>query len=278
LTNERKEYIPAGSILAEVQQALSARTANGIEWITIVGSGEPTLHSRLGWLIRQVKELTPLPVAVITNGALLHMPDVRRQLASADAVLPSLDVGNARMYRKINRPWPKLTFDRLVEGLIAFRQEYSGSLWVELMLVRGLNDTEESLSEIASILRRVHPDQVHINVPTRPPAEAWVQAPDEGGLLRARHILGDIARVISPTGGRFGIDQTEDLENTILGIITRHPMREMDLVTGLNSWSPQQIKTMLIKLENSHKAQRVQRFGEWFWSAAGAYYSVRSEA
>ena len=141
LTNIQREYIPRRAILEEIKQVLSRYQPGEIDWITFVGSGEPTLHSGLGWLISEVKALTTLPVAVITNGARLYQPETRRQLALADAVLPSLDAGNPRLYRKINRPWPKLTFEHLVEGMVAFRQEYQGKLWLEIMLIRGLNDT-----------------------------------------------------------------------------------------------------------------------------------------
>jgi wyosine [tRNA(Phe)-imidazoG37] synthetase (radical SAM superfamily) len=140
LTNERKEYFPRQEILAEVEQALSAHRPDEIDWVTFVGSGEPTLHSGIGWLIRRVKARTEKPVAVITNGALLHLSDVREELSAADAVLPTLDAGNAALYRKINRPHPDITFERLVEGLLAFRLEYRGKLWVVLCRFLGRNN------------------------------------------------------------------------------------------------------------------------------------------
>jgi len=130
LTNARCEYFLRQDILVEVQQALTAHRPGEIDWVTFVGSGEPTLHSGLGWLIRQVKSLTNLPVAVITNGALLCLPDVRAELTAANAVLPSLDAGSSRLYHKINRPWPKLSFQAYLQGLIAFRQEYTGQFWI----------------------------------------------------------------------------------------------------------------------------------------------------
>src|SRR3989339_760677 len=68
LTNERREYVPAEDILLEAEQVLRSRVNGEIDWVTFVGSGEPTLHSRLGELIRRVKNITTLPVAVITNG------------------------------------------------------------------------------------------------------------------------------------------------------------------------------------------------------------------
>ena len=275
LTNERHEFFPREEIIVEVEQALASHKAGEIDWVTLVGSGETTLHASIGWLIRQVKSLTPLPVAVITNGSLLYLPEMRLELFPADAVLPSLDAGNARLYRKINRPHPEVSFKRLIEGLAAFRKEYQGKLWVEVMLVRGLNDTEAALYEIAAVLKRIHPDEVHILQPTRPPAETWVQPSDEEGLLRAHAILGDIARVIYPASGTFDLSGTESLVDAVVGIITRHPMREDELVETLNHFSPAEVTSVLKELEKSGKAQVVERYGTRFWSASPAYFPSR---
>jgi wyosine [tRNA(Phe)-imidazoG37] synthetase (radical SAM superfamily) len=277
LTNERREYFPREEILAEVEQALAAHKPGEIDWVTFVGSGEPMLHTGMGWLNRKVKELTEssahrLPVAVITNGALLYLPEVRDELAAADAVLPTLDAGSARLYKKINRPHPDITFERLVDGLVAFRKEYRGKLWVEVMLVRGLNDSEEALREIVAILEQVQPDEVHINLPDRPPAENWVQPPDEEGLMRALAILGEIAHVVHPAEGSFDLSGFESAVDAIIGIITRHPMSEVELRNTLEKWTPGQVEQALEELSISGRAQVVERYGKRFWSASPARY------
>ncbi|MCB8920313.1 MAG: radical SAM protein [Ardenticatenaceae bacterium] len=272
LTNERKEYFPRADILAEVKATLDSHQPGEIDWVTFVGSGEPTLHSGIGWLIREVKALTDIPVAMITNGSLLYLPEVRRDLALADVVMPSLDAGTAVLYRQLNRPHPDVTFDRLVEGMIAFRQAYSGQIWVEVMLMQGLNDTEAALQAIAAVLRRIQPDEVHINLPTRPPAETWVQEPDEDGLLRARVILGDIATVVHPAAGEFDLGGFETAVDAIIAIITRHPMRQEELEQALARWTPGHVREALRDLAASGQAQVIERYGMRFWSAAPSHY------
>ncbi len=273
LVNARMDYIPRGEILAQVREALAAHAPGDVDWVTFVGSGEPTLHAGIGWLMRQVRALTDLPIAVITNGSLLYLPQVREELAVADAVMPSLDASTARLYRRINRPHPQITFECLLEGLIAFRREYAGELWVEVMLVRDLNDDEAALRDIATALRQVKPDQVHVNLPTRPPAESWVGPPDEEGLMRATAILGDIAQVVHPVEGSFDLSGYSSLVEAILGIITRHPMRQEELERAVARWAPGQVGQALAELAVSGQAQVVERYGARFWSAAPAYFA-----
>lgn len=233
LTNARQEYIPRQAILDEVAAALAHHAAGSVDFISLVGSGEPTLHSGIGWLIRAIKAITALPVAVITNGALLYLPAVRADLAAADVVMPTLCAGSADLYQRIHRPHPEATFARLVDGLAAFRREFSGKLWVELMLLRGLNDTEPALTELAATLRRIQPDAVHVILPERPPAEPWVTPAGDEGLLRAAAILGPVAQIVTPHTLAIDADDYLDPAAAILSIVTRHPMTEVQLVQTL---------------------------------------------
>jgi wyosine [tRNA(Phe)-imidazoG37] synthetase (radical SAM superfamily) len=272
LSNNRCEYTPPGEILAELEQVLQASQPDEIDWVTFVGSGEPTLHSGLGWMIQQVKAMTSLPVAVITNGALLYLPEIRDQLKAADAVMPSLDAGKAQLYKQINRPWPKLTFQRHIDGLISFRKLFSGKLWVEVMLMEGLNDNEEALKEIAALLEQIRPNQVHINLPIRPPAEAWVYPASEARIALASTILGNTAVIVPSSQGPIGKYQDDELAESLVGILTRHPMQEDDLIAGLSSCSPEKIHATLKSLEMMGRVQSVKRYGVQFWSAGGTRY------
>lgn len=276
LTNERKQYFPREAILTEIRLALRSHRPGEIDWITFVGSGEPTLYSELGWLIQQVKALTTIPVAVITNGSLLHEPDVRDALMPADAVLPTLDAGSPDLYRQINRPHPHIPFRLYIDGLLAFARSYKGHFWPELMLVRGLNDTEEALYNLALIFRRLAPQEIHLNLPTRPPVETWVQPSDEEGLLRARAILGTVARVVHPTHGDFDLSEAGSAPRAIAqalsAIIARHPMTDQELQATLQRWAAGREADVLHALRDTATVQTIERYGVRFWTAGSAYF------
>jgi wyosine [tRNA(Phe)-imidazoG37] synthetase (radical SAM superfamily) len=271
-TLERREYMPKTEILVQVQEALTAHAPGEIDWVTFVGSGETCLHSELGWLINAVKQETEIPVAVITNGSLLHLPEVRRALLAADAVMPSLDAASERLYRKINRPHHSLTLEILIGGLKAFRAEYGGQLWAEVMLIKDLNDGVPELKALAAVLEDIGADEIHLLLPTRPPAEAWVEPPDEVSLQRAQFILGKRARLIDETDGTFDLSAEGSVTEALRSILTRHPMCESDLLTTLEKWLPGQSVQTLENLSAAGQIQSVIRRGQRFWSVARARY------
>lgn len=274
LVNERRDYFPPDEIVAEVEEALRAHGPDGIDWVTFLGSGEPLLHAHLGDMLREVKALTPLPLAVLTNGSLLYLSAVRDELSVADAVLPSLDAGTPELYRRINRPHPEVTYERLIEGLIAFGQAYKGNLWLEVMLIKGLNDTQGALQDIATQLTRIRPSEIHVNLPTRPPAEAWLEPADQEGLMLAIAILEQVApvRAVESVTGTVELTASVTLADAILAVITRHPLHQEELERTLVRWNAEQVRAALAELEATGRAQVVSRYGKRFWTAAASYF------
>jgi len=275
LTNERRGFLPREEILAQVREALERHQPGQIDHVTFVGQGEPTLCASLGWLIRQVKALTDVPVAVLTNGALLFQPEVREELAAADVVMPTLDAADQATFRQINRPWPRFHIADIVEGMAAFRRMFQGQLWMEVMLVKGLNDDVLTLLAIRDALARIRPDRVHINVPIRPPAEPWVKIPDEEAIEHATAILGEAAEVVAPYEGSFDLSGFADVAEAILAIIRRHPMRQRRLVETLDRWAPGEVEETLTQLEFSGQAQKRVYRSEIFWEYAGRTFGER---
>lgn len=268
-TTSRSSFFPPEAMFAELRETLNTKSPEKIDWITFVGSGEPTLNRELGTMLRGVKAMTDIPVAVITNGSLLSQQEVREELSVADAVLPTLDAGSEILFRRINRPHPDFSFNRHIEGLVAFRAEYKGSFWLELMLIAGINDDKSSLRDIATAIRRIAPDQVHIILPTRPPAESWVRPADEEGILRTCAILGEVAPVIHPDAGYgdFALCAGDDPLEAAASILARHPMSDKQLHHALSLWGFADPTEAIRRLADSGKAVEVRRFGTSFWRA-----------
>ncbi len=230
-TLERGEPVPTALILKEIDQALPKA---GIHYVTFSGSGEPTLHKNLGKLIDRVHERCKTPVAVITNGTLLDRPDVQRDLVKAELVVPDLDAVSPEVFERINRPHPGLKLDRMIKGLIQFRQMFKGQLWVEVMLVKGINDSPVELLKIKGVLDQVNPDKIHLNTVLRPPAETWAEPLTVVELDRIAAMLGPRAMSVGlPPPKHTGSLGGENLEQEVFELIQRRSVTLADLVDSL---------------------------------------------
>ena len=202
-----------------------------IDYLTFVPDGEPTLDQNLGLEIERLKPLG-IKIAVITNGSLMWREDVREELAKADWVSLKNDAASEDVWHRINRPHRSLSLSAIQEGMIKFAETYEGQLMTETMLVRGINNSEVHLRQVASIIAHLDPNRAYLAIPTRPPAEPWAQPPDETGINRAYQILSEqVTRVeylIGYEGNAFAF--TGNVEEDLLSITSVHPMRE-DAVT-----------------------------------------------
>jgi len=221
-TRDRREFVAARTIVDEVEATLKTHQRGAIDWITLVGSGEPTLNVEMEAIIRGIKDITDIPLAVITNGSFLSQQTVRNGMVRADAVLPSLDAGTEDLFRRINRPHRTLNLERHLDGLRRFRDAYTGELWIEVMLVAGMNDGEEALLNIAARLQEIRPDRIQISHPERPPCESWVRSTDQEGKIRALALLGRAAEVLPPTPWDYDFSG-RDMRESLIEIIQRHP-------------------------------------------------------
>ena len=220
---KRESFYPKEDILSDIRKIVNSKN---IDYITFVGDGEPTLCKDLGWLIGQCKQQWQIPVAVITNGSLLFMKDVRQDLESSDVVLPTLDAGNEEVYKTLNRPHGSIGFKEMLQGQVDFRKEYSGKIWLEVMLVKDVNDSDKSLMEINDAIKQVKPDRIYISVPIRPPAKPGVRPPEPERIIRAHEIFGTILDLTDYESGEFGFDNYQDARTAITEICSRHPLRE----------------------------------------------------
>lgn len=222
-TTVRREFFPKEDIAEEMENRVEKIGKENIDYITFAGSGEPTLYRGLGWLIERAKD-SGIPVAVLTNGSLLNDKAVRKDLCEADVVLPTLDAGDEKTFKKMNRPY-RISFDSMVEGMVKFREEFHGKLWFEFMAIDGLNDSSQEIMRIKDILDGAGADRVYINVPIRAPAEPWVIGSRRIQEIKA--VLSKSFEIVMPEEGEFGVisKNKEGVKKEILDIIRRHPMR-----------------------------------------------------
>lgn len=261
-TAERREYVPTQEVLDELAERFASEP-NCCDVVTLSGSGEPTLHSGLGRVIAGIKAVAKVPVVVLTNGALLSDPQVRRELLRADIVAPDLDAGDEETFQKINRPCGGVTLRAIVEGLKAFRREYRGQLCVEVFAVAGVNDSDEQMGRIAAILDEIRPDQIDLNTVARPPAEATARAVDPARLERLRQILGPKARIIAPRAGAGGTGAAG--KDAIADMVRRHPCTLEDIVTATGA-PRAEVERLLAELVNEGRLSEKRVNGGSFYS------------
>jgi len=212
---ERKEYIPIEPVLAELKEALS----EGLEadYITLAGSGEPTLNSRLGELIDGIKKLTDIPVAILTNGTLLYRKDVRADCSKADVVMPSLDAGDEKTFQRINRPNGIISIEKLISGLCTFRKEFSGQIWLEIFIVEGINTDTEQIVDIKKAVELINPDKIHLNTAVRPTADRSIAKLSNEKLQNIADQLGPKCEVVADFTSTHSFKLNSSISEDTLG-------------------------------------------------------------
>lgn len=228
-TMERKEWFPLDEIVHEIGERLASRP----DYITLSGSGEPTLYSRMGELIEKIRSMTDIPPAVLTNGALLWDREVRRQLAGARLVVPSLDAGDDTVFHAVNRPVQGITFERMVEGLIDFRREFTGEIWLEVFILGGYTSLREDAVKIAGLAKKIMPDRVQLNTVTRPPAEEFAAGVSGDRLRRIAGFFDPAAEVIADFKKDSLSNEFTATRESVLQTILRRPCSVEDIAGGL---------------------------------------------
>lgn len=268
-TVERKEWVPMNAVLDELKRKLASRP----DYITLSGSGEPTLHARLGEIIEHIQAMTAVPVALLTNGSLFWQKAVREEAALADVVLPSLDAPNEERYRFINRPHPAVTFERLLEGLEAFRNEFSGKYWIEVMLLDAYTTLPPQVRQLAEHARRIRPDKVQLNTAVRPPSEEYAMAVSPERLGELAQMFQPRAEAIAEYRGEKPRPESQGSTRSILALLERRPCTMLDVAQGLGIKPAETVK-LLAELEARGQIQGERRGLGQFYRATVATSSA----
>ena len=230
-TVERGDYVPVGEVLRQVGERLASGVA--IDTVTMSGSGEPTLNVSIGEVIAGVKEMTEIRVAVLTNGSLFGVEEVRRGCSGADLVFPTLSAGSEEVFQRIHRPAPGLTLAGLVEGLAAFRKEFAGEMWLEVFVLAGINDNEEEMRAIKGLAEGIGPDRVQLNTAVRPASEAEAEAVSRGRLEALAEVFGSAGEVIADFSRASGDHVHVVGKEDVLGMLRRRPCTVEDIAGGM---------------------------------------------
>jgi wyosine [tRNA(Phe)-imidazoG37] synthetase (radical SAM superfamily) len=228
-TINREEYVSTEAVIQEIDEWM--KTGEEADYITLSGSGEPTLHSHFGEVLRFIRDGSSIPAVLLTNGTLLYLPEVRDAASHADIVKISLSAWDQASYGLVNRPHPQLKFDQLVEGQKAFRRQFRGELWMEVFLVQGLNSTPSDVSRIASLAGEIKPDRIQLNTAVRPPAEGFAKPLSMDRMLSLCHLFHPNAEVIA----EFKLEKDSKMQTnkeTVLSMLRRRPCTASQIASG----------------------------------------------
>jgi wyosine [tRNA(Phe)-imidazoG37] synthetase (radical SAM superfamily) len=249
LTIERKEYVPADAVMEELRDFLSK--GEDLDYVTFSGSGEPTLNTGIGKIIRFLKSEFPrYKVAILTNGTLFSDESLVADVLDADLIIPSLDAVSEEVFKRLNRPHRDLKIENIVEGLKNLRKRYSGQIFLEIFIVPGLNDTDEEIDRLADIAREIKPDKIQLNSLDRPPAVPGVKKADYSALLRLSLKFDPVAEIICGYSPREMVIKEEDLMELILNTIRRRPCTREELRDLLKLRMKEVDQTLDILLKN----------------------------
>ncbi len=228
LTSQRREFYPPEEILAELKHFLK-NFSGKVDYITVTGSGEPTLNLQLEKLAREIKTITPIPLALLTNGSLFHLKDVQKECQAFDVVAPSLDAVSQDAFQKINQPHQDVDLQQLKAGLIEFSRQFEGKLFLEVLLARGINDSQEEMRRLQEFISQLECLQVQINTVTRPPAYRSAYPVSNQSLGRFAELIGPQAKVVVSSYTHQGQSKEMEFGQQLLTTLKRRPCTAREL-------------------------------------------------
>lgn len=230
-TVSRGEYVPLDEVMEETSEKLKQDSV--IDYITLSGSGEPTLYSKIKELIGRLKEKTNKPVAVLTNGSFLWDKNIQNDLMEADLIIPSLDAGDENIYRYVNRPHSSLSYKQVTEGIADFCKKFKGKIWIEVFLLHGVTSISSEVKKIKAQIKKINHHKIHLNTVVRPPAEFFAYPVPKDQLYDCAKLLGTNVEIISDFNKIYDQAGFKTSQDEILNLIKRRPCSLDDISKGL---------------------------------------------
>jgi len=234
---ERLEYVLYEKVTRELEHFFANNPDP--DFITFSGSGEPTLNIRIGDVIRFIKHIKPgISLAVLTNGTLLGLKRVRNELMMADVVLPSLDAATDATFKKINRPYKDLDISDYINGIVAFRREFKGQIWLEVLIIPGYNDSEHELVSLKNAIELIHPDRIQLNTLDRPGTLSDIRAATNAELKYIADFwkLSNVEIVAASSVRKNIKSYRKDTESAIMETVSRRPctVEDLSIILGMH--------------------------------------------
>jgi len=268
-TIQRQSFLDIDLVCRELKERLP-QLQGKVDYITLAGSGEPTLNLDLKDLVAEIKNLTSTPIAVLTNSSLLPDPEVRKELQQVDLIVPSLDAVTQKIFEQVNQPVKGIKSQEIVQALIDLRKEFQGQIWLEVLFCAGINDSMSELNLLHEAVKAIRPDRIQINSVFRPPAIEGILACTPEKLQQISTMLSSVAEVVGqPHLDKVAVSQSRSFKKRILELLKRRPCTLSDIVraTGISHIELVKILDTLIQAGflqiRSHEGQ--------------AYYQFRSE-
>ena len=265
-TGKRREYVPTLAVLEELRSCSGEAGDFSCDYVTLSGSGEPTLHSGLAEIVSGIKEITSRPLALLTNSSLLDDPEVRRAVRQVDVILPSLDAATPEAFQRLNRPVDPLRIESIISGLLALRQEFSGEIWLEILFCRGINDSEAELKALTKAVQDLRPDKIQLNTVVRPGAYHEAQSVSLDFLRRVQSRWGERAEIIASfCSSQLNQGQQASLQQ-IVDLLQRRPCTVQDMAASC-AMMPAEVIKFLDLLKREGKVRESIHEGETFFVA-----------
>lgn len=260
---DASSFITLDKIAAELETAL---IKNSPDTITLAGSGEPTLNSEIDKIISFIRERTDIQIALLTNGSLFWKKDTLKKVLASDIILPTLSTVFSDTYKTIHRPCHGLSVSLLISGLKALRKRYQGLIFLEVVLLSGINDTEKEIEGLKRTIDEISPDKVQLNTIIRPPSDPRAMPVDMERMEIIKGFIGNKAEVIGYMPSRKQAVEHDSARLSVIEMARRRPVRLTDIAEALNKTpdrTERLIKGMLIKGDISEKRHE----GELFYTA-----------
>ena len=229
-------FFPVKDVIEELEKKIENNTP---DTITLAGSGEPTLHSKIDEVIASIKKITDIRIAVLTNGSCFWKDEVRERVLGADMILPTLCTANEKTFCMIHRPHAYINNALVIDGLKKLRHDFKKDIFLEVVLLSGINDTEEELKKLKKIIEYISPDRIQLNTVVRPPADSRALPVERVKMEEVRKFFGKKTEIVAEGRGKPSADRKDGLEEKIMDMVKRRPLRSADISRALGLSLPE---------------------------------------